>query len=131
MSEDRLEQLGKVVRLDPSRIDRRTPFTSLGVDSLASLELRNRIEASLGLQLSAALLFTYATPLALAGHLLRVLDPNGGAQGTSAAAEVSSESRSPGAGIAPGPVPESAVEAVSAEDAHALQMLQDFEEYLR
>jgi acyl transferase domain-containing protein/acyl carrier protein len=70
------EQLGRVLRLDPSRIDPRTPFTSLGVDSLTSLELRNRLEATLGLKLSATLLFTYATPAALAAHLRDLLFPD-------------------------------------------------------
>ena len=65
-----LEQLGKVLRLDPKRIDTHAPFTTLGVDSLMSLELRNRLEASLGLKLSAALLFTYSTTVALATHLV-------------------------------------------------------------
>ncbi|MEP7121036.1 MAG: SDR family NAD(P)-dependent oxidoreductase [Byssovorax sp.] len=70
-----LEQLGRVLSLDPSRIDRRAPFTSLGVDSLTSMELRNRLEASLGLQLSATFLFTHPIPAALALHFLDVLYP--------------------------------------------------------
>jgi acyl transferase domain-containing protein/acyl carrier protein len=70
-----LEQIGRVLRLDPSRIDRRAPFTSLGMDSLTSMELRNRLEASLGLQLSAALLFTHPVPAALSAHLLDALYP--------------------------------------------------------
>jgi acyl carrier protein len=71
-----LEQLGRVLRLEPARIDRRAPFTSLGVDSLSSMELRNRLEASLGLQLSAALLFTHPTSTALAAHLLEAIYPS-------------------------------------------------------
>lgn len=38
-----------------------------------SLELRNRLEASLGMRLPAALLFTYATPALLAAHLAGAL----------------------------------------------------------
>nr|WP_240807311.1 type I polyketide synthase [Polyangium spumosum] len=64
-----IEQLARVLRLEPGRIDKAAPFASLGMDSLMSLELRNRLEASLGLKLSAALLFTYATTKALAAHL--------------------------------------------------------------
>jgi acyl carrier protein len=70
-----LEQLGRVVRTDASRLDRRGSFTALGVDSLMSLELRNRLEASLGLKLSSTLLFTYANPVSLAEHLVHLLLP--------------------------------------------------------
>jgi acyl transferase domain-containing protein/acyl carrier protein len=75
-----LEQLGRVLRMDATRIDRRAPFTNLGMDSLMSLELRNRLEASLGLELSAALLFTYSTPSALAAHLLQRIEAGGEAK---------------------------------------------------
>ena len=70
-----LEQLGKVLRMDPSRIDRSAPFANLGLDSLMSLELRNRLEPLLDLKLSAALLFTYSTTTALAAHLIEKLFP--------------------------------------------------------
>lgn len=65
-----LEHLGKILRLEPTRIDKNAPFASLGMDSLMSLELRNRLETSLGLKLSAALLFTYSTTATLAKHLI-------------------------------------------------------------
>ncbi|QSQ15451.1 type I polyketide synthase [Myxococcus landrumensis] len=67
------EQLGRVLRIPAARIDRAAPFKSIGVDSLMSLELRNRIEASIGLKLSAALLFTYTHTASLAEHLLERL----------------------------------------------------------
>ncbi|UQA61057.1 type I polyketide synthase [Polyangium aurulentum] len=65
------EHLGRVLRLPADRIDARGTFQSYGIDSLMSLEVRNGLEASLGLRLSAALLFTYPTIAALAEHLLR------------------------------------------------------------
>ncbi len=65
-----LEHVGQVLRLDISRIDRLSSFTSLGMDSLLSLELRNRLESSLGVRLSATLLFTYLNPASLADYLL-------------------------------------------------------------
>jgi acyl carrier protein len=68
-----MEQLGTVLRLDPRRIDRMSPFQNLGIDSLMSLELRNRLEASLGIRLSATVLFTYATTAALVEHLCGLL----------------------------------------------------------
>nr|AYM54555.1 hypothetical protein [Racemicystis crocea] len=90
-----LEQVGSVLRLDPARVDRRAPFTSLGLDSLLSLELRNRLEASLGLRLSATLLFTYSNPAALAQHLLGMIHPGEGDGGALSAA--SAEDRDAGA----------------------------------
>ncbi|XXX76158.1 SDR family NAD(P)-dependent oxidoreductase [Sorangium sp. So ce134] len=68
-----LEQAGGVLRLDPSQMDRGAPFQSFGMDSLMSLELRNRLEGSLGIRLSATILFTYPTAGALAEHLLERL----------------------------------------------------------
>ncbi|UQA61054.1 type I polyketide synthase [Polyangium aurulentum] len=65
-----LEQVGQVLRLDVARIDRLSSFTSLGMDSLLSLELRNKLESSLGVRLSATLMFTYPNPASLADHLL-------------------------------------------------------------
>ncbi|MGK4000891.1 acyltransferase domain-containing protein [Sorangium sp. So ce1024] len=69
------EELGKSLRQDASRIQRRAPFRSLGLDSLMAIELRNRLEASTGLKLSAALLFTYGDVASLSDHLLRELAP--------------------------------------------------------
>lgn len=65
-----VEQLGKILRLDPSRIDSLATFASLGVDSLTSLELRNRLQTSLGLDLQATLLFTYPTIDKLVTHII-------------------------------------------------------------
>lgn len=65
--------LARVLRTSGSRIDRRLPFSAMGVDSLMSLEFRNRLEAGLGERLSATLLFTYPNLSALAAHLLDTL----------------------------------------------------------
>lgn len=64
-----LDHLSRVLRIEADKIDKRTPFTNLGMDSLMSMELRNRLEASLGFKLPAALLFTYSTTTALTNHL--------------------------------------------------------------
>jgi acyl carrier protein len=66
--------IGAVLRLPAERIDAHTPFVSYGMDSLMSLEIRNRLEPSLGLRLSAALLYTYPTTAALVDHLLGELN---------------------------------------------------------
>jgi acyl transferase domain-containing protein/NADPH:quinone reductase-like Zn-dependent oxidoreductase/acyl carrier protein len=65
-----LVRIGQVLHLDPSRIDRLATFSSIGMDSLMSLELRNRLEPDFNLKLSATLLFAHPTPAALASHVL-------------------------------------------------------------
>ncbi len=65
-----LECLGRVLHLAPDRINREAPFRDYGMDSLMSLEIRNRLEPSLGIKLSAALLYTYPTASALVDYLL-------------------------------------------------------------
>ncbi|WP_394836994.1 SDR family NAD(P)-dependent oxidoreductase [Pendulispora rubella] len=67
------EHLGRILQLDAARIDRSMAFTRMGVDSLMALELRNRLEASLGIRLSVTLLFASPTVSALTGQLLEKL----------------------------------------------------------
>ncbi|XXT16878.1 SDR family NAD(P)-dependent oxidoreductase [Sorangium sp. So ce429] len=67
------EQLCRVLRMGAADVDALAVFTSLGIDSLMSLELRNRLESGLGLKLPATLLFTYPTIASLAEHLLQKL----------------------------------------------------------
>ena len=61
--------VSQVLRIPEDRLDMDAPLTSLGMDSLMGLEMRNRIEATLGITVSAALLWTYPTIAALSGHL--------------------------------------------------------------
>jgi myxalamid-type polyketide synthase MxaE and MxaD len=68
------QQVGQVVRIDPAEIDPDVALGSLGLDSLMGLEIRNRLEASLGLTLSATMAWTYPTLSALTAHLAQRMD---------------------------------------------------------
>jgi acyl carrier protein len=67
------EQIGHVLRQSPSRIDEKTPFRNLGLDSLMGLELRNRLDTELSLQLPATVVWNYPTVRSLAIHLASLL----------------------------------------------------------
>lgn len=63
-------QVAAVLRLDSSRFEPGVPFQNLGMDSLMAVELRNRIDATVGTKLPATVLFSYTTTSALAQHIL-------------------------------------------------------------
>jgi phthiocerol/phenolphthiocerol synthesis type-I polyketide synthase C len=64
-----------VLRLTPERVALNQPLKALGMDSLMTLELRNRLEADLGIPLSATLIWNYPTITLLARHLAGQLAP--------------------------------------------------------
>ncbi|WP_329307838.1 type I polyketide synthase (plasmid) [Streptomyces sp. NBC_01260] len=57
-------------------VDTRRGFRDLGVDSLIALELRNRLIAETGLQLSTTVVFDYPSPASLAAHITEALARN-------------------------------------------------------
>jgi myxalamid-type polyketide synthase MxaC len=64
----------RVLNLDSEGpIQERVPLQDIGLDSLMALEMRNELAQSLGLTLSAGLLFNYPTVEELTEHLLGLL----------------------------------------------------------
>ena len=70
------EQIAHVLRLTSDEIHGSTQFQSLGFDSLMAMELRNRLETSMGLTLPATLIWTYPTVASLGMHLAGKIDPS-------------------------------------------------------
>jgi acyl carrier protein len=62
-------QVAHVLRISEAEIDENAPLTSLGLDSLMGLELRNYVESTFGLRVPATLLWTYPTLSALCAYM--------------------------------------------------------------
>ena len=67
------QQIAGVLRSEPQRIGLNTPLKELGVESLIGLELRNQLEAALGVQLSATLTWAHPTLAALVRFFAELL----------------------------------------------------------
>ncbi len=85
------ELVGRILRLEASRVGSRTPLKELGFDSLMALELRNRLEVSLGLSLPGTLAYNYPTPVELSRHLVERMADVIGAEAERQAAAAGNE----------------------------------------
>jgi acyl carrier protein len=63
------KHVSQVLRIPESKVAPKAPLSGLGMDSLMGLELRNRIQASLGISVPATLVWTYPTAAAVSRHL--------------------------------------------------------------
>ncbi len=81
----------------PAAVGARRAFKELGFDSLAAVELRNRLAAATGLQLAATVVFDHPTPVALSEHIVSRVAA-GGTAARPASAELAGLERALSAG---------------------------------
>ena len=67
-------EIGRVLRISPDQIGGATSLDRLGFDSLLALELRNRLEAAFGVQLSATLIWNHPTIPAIVAYLTEAMN---------------------------------------------------------
>jgi acyl transferase domain-containing protein/acyl-CoA synthetase (AMP-forming)/AMP-acid ligase II/acyl carrier protein len=70
------DQIARVLRIPASQIDPQVPLRMLGLDSMMAVELRDRLEAMLGVTLSATIVWSYPTLERLAFNLLERIEPS-------------------------------------------------------
>lgn len=70
------EKVGTVVKLNPDQISNKTPFKSLGIDSLMSIQLKNQLEKTFDTTISVTSFWTYPNIRDYAKFLLDKLQLN-------------------------------------------------------
>jgi acyl carrier protein len=65
------DEVAKVLRLEPSKLLLEQGFFDMGMDSLMAVELKNRLEVSLGVSLPVTLTFEFPTIKDLAEYLAK------------------------------------------------------------
>lgn|GEM_PF-5535994 len=66
--------VAEILKTTPKKVGSDIPLGNLGMDSLTGMELSNRLEKNLGLELSANLMWRYPTAELLTQHLIEVLE---------------------------------------------------------
>ncbi|MFL9906612.1 acyl carrier protein [Paraburkholderia sp. RL17-337-BIB-A] len=85
------QEIAAVLHLSaPCHIGLRTRFYDLGLDSLMSIELKNRLEVALGQSFGSTLVFDYPTIEALSNYLTALIFPSEAASGMIEGADVES-----------------------------------------
>ncbi|EFC82749.1 type I polyketide synthase, partial [Parafrankia sp. EUN1f] len=106
---------------EPAGVAANRAFRELGVDSLAAVELRNRLAAEAGVALPATVVFDHPSPLALAEWLAAELAPPGPGEADSEAAAGAGRPAPPvTVGADAGAYAAAAVDLIAAMDADAL-----------
>lgn len=80
-------ELSAVLGFGATELDLQQGFTDLGVDSLGAVELRNRLQRTLGVPLTSSVMFDHPNVAALAEFLLAKLEPDGSAVAQKVAVE--------------------------------------------
>jgi phthiocerol/phenolphthiocerol synthesis type-I polyketide synthase C len=107
----------QVLRLGTERVALNQPLKAMGMDSLMSLELRNRLEADLGMPLSATVIWNYPTVSALARHLAHTLGEQHTGERVAPVAPIAQ------AGVAVAGIDPSQVESLLERELHAVDQL--------
>ncbi|WP_189960131.1 type I polyketide synthase, partial [Streptomyces alanosinicus] len=68
-------EVAAVSHAEPESLDVNKGFTDLGLDSLAAIDLRNRLQTVTGMRLPATMMFDYPSPVVMAEFLLEELLP--------------------------------------------------------
>ena len=87
----RAEVAGVLGHASPADVDPGMAFKDLGFDSLAAVELRNRLAAVSGIALQPTVVFDYPTSAKLTGHLLAEVSADGAARKAVVRAQASDE----------------------------------------
>src|SRR5262249_10477490 len=93
------EQVARVLRLSAAALDVEQPLNNVGIDSLMAIELKNRIEADLGVTVPMVKFLEGPSVRDLAGYLAEQLVPVLGTKSAAAPASTVNGATPPAAGL--------------------------------